>query len=75
MVQQLHYLLIYTSIIRKHEKHYGADKEPEVVFTNRIINSSDKLPSLGQQNATMIYKYPLMPNTQWKKAPGHQDLI
>ena len=38
MAQQLHYLQLYTGIIRKHKKHYGAAKKTKVIVTYRLIN-------------------------------------
>ena len=36
MDQQLHHLQVDTGIIKKHENHYGAIKEPKVAVTYRL---------------------------------------
>ena len=63
MVQQLHHLRVYTGIIKKHEKHYGAVKEPKVVVTYRLTNPLEQSPSLDQQNAIITYEYLLTLST------------
>ena len=62
MVQQCHLLQVYTDIIREYKKYYSAAKEPKVLVTYRLINLLKQLPSLGQQNITIIYEYSLTLN-------------
>ena len=72
MVQQCHHLQVYTGIVGKYENHYGAAEESKVAVTYRLIKPLEEVPSLGQQNNTLINEYPLKLSTKWTKALSYQ---